>query len=123
MRRVTVDKTVLLATLKVNRENHRAIFLEAVEGYRKQMLELLDASVERIKAGKFIQDSVYLPIPADHTKDYDRVIGMLMLSLDVTVELEEEDYASYVDDDWEWKMLFLTSNSTYSSTAATLAGR
>lgn len=50
----------------------------------------------------------------DQTKDYDMAIGMLRMSVDEYITLEEEDYKCYVLDQWRWKQQFSTSNRGYS---------
>lgn len=117
MERVTVRKGELLTALRENREAHRAIFEEACDGYQAEAIRLLEGHLERIKSGKRVTVYVQLPEPVDHTKDYDRVIRMVEMSVDNEVELEAQDFASYVMDDWRWKAAFLTTNSAYSASA------
>jgi hypothetical protein len=56
--------------------------------------------------------------PEDHTRDYDRVIAMLERHQGEAIDLLEDDFAMYVQDDWAWKAQFLASNSGYSGKAA-----
>lgn len=118
MEKVTVKKSVLLEKLQANRADHRGIFEEALDGYRDAALEILEGHIERVRQGKVEQIFVSLPMPEDHTKDYDRAIGMIEMSVDEEITLSEADFASYVQDDWRWKQQFLASNSTYSLSAA-----
>lgn len=115
---VRVSKKTLLETLKKNRAEHRKIFLEALEGYRKEAIKQLEQQLERAKKGKKFDIYISLEQPQDQTKDYDRAIGMLELSLDTEVTLAESDYRNYVLDEWGWKGQFLSSNRAYSATAA-----
>lgn len=108
----------LLSILGKNRDDHRAIFDEAVEGYKQKATELLEDHIDRIRKGDLTAVYVNLPRPEDHTQDYNRVIKMLELSTDSTIELDEHDFAQYVMDDWAWKRQFLISNTHYSTTAA-----
>ncbi len=121
MRPVRVKKDMLLVTLRQNRDAHHGIFAEALEGYRAKALEVFNAEVDKIKAGKPFRSQVYLTLPVDHTADYDAAIGMLELSEDDVVELDEQGYRQLVKDEWEWKHQFLASNSAYSMTASRLA--
>ena len=118
MNAIRVNKRTLLETLKRNRAEHRKIFLEAVEGYKKEATKQLEDHLARIKSGKYYQVYVVVAQPMDQTKDYDRTIGMLEMSLDTEIELSEQDYKSYVLDDWTWKTQFLSSNRSYSATAS-----
>lgn len=112
-----VNTNELVSILKVNREKHRAIFLEAQEGFRKVAIEALEKRLADAREGKRIQLYLELIEPADQTKDYDRVIQMLQMSTESVTELSEREFAQYVQDDWQWKQNFLHANSTYSATA------
>ncbi len=118
MKSITVKKATLLERVQVNRDKHRAIFEEAVVGYRKQAVGMLEQHITRIRQGKVVAVQVYLPTPEDHTRDYDRVLAMLNMAEGTTVEVTEQEFSQYVMDDWAWKRQFLASNSTYSVTAA-----
>lgn len=117
MKTVTVDKSQLTGMITNNRAAHRKIFEEAVEGYKKEGIRLLEEHVERIKKGDLVEVYVRLPRPEDHTADYDRVLKMLEMHTEIHVEIDQESFASYVMDDWTWKRQFLATNSAYSGTA------
>lgn len=112
-----LKKDSLLGYLRDNRKEHRDIFEEAVEGYKKKAVELLEAHIARIKKSSLERVSVSIPVPVDHTRDYDRVISMIENTEDDVIELEEHEYAQYVLDDWAWQREFLSTNSAYSSMA------
>lgn len=110
-----IKRDKLLEELKKNREEHTSIFLEAVEGYRKEALELLEENIEMVKAGKIINLQIMLPVPEDHTIDYDRVIKMIELDVRDEIELEEFEFSQYVMDDWAWKRQWVETVSNYAS--------
>ena len=118
MKDITMKKSVLLDKLRGNQKAHKAIFDEAVEGYKEQALRLLEEHLKHIRTGKMIEVSVHLPVPENHTRDYDRVIAMMELDIAETVALSEADFAQYVLDDWKWKRQFLESSKAYSVLAA-----
>ena len=115
-----VDKAKLLAILKQNREAHKAVFDEAMVGYKQQATKLLKEHLLRVQAGRNVRVHIVLTQPVNQTRSYERVIGMLEMALANEVELSEEDYQQYVMDDWSWKEEFLTSNARYSSTASAM---
>jgi hypothetical protein len=117
MENIRVEKKQLIEDLSRNRAKHRAIFDEAVVGYRKQAVEQLEAQIARIQKGSLLRVYVSLPAPEDYTRDYDRAIEMLKRSIEETAVLSEQDFQAYVQDDWSWKRQFLLSNSTYSKSA------
>lgn len=122
MRDITVEKDVLIEKVLENRTAHRAIFLEAVEGYRVEAVRQLEAHIERITNGDLVEVYVRLPAPSDHTSDYDRVLAMLDMHVGGMVTVDEESFSAYVMDDWHWKRQFLTTNSAYSAGATGALG-
>jgi hypothetical protein len=56
---------------------------------------------------------ISLPMPEDHTDDYERAIKMLDLDVREDIELTEQEFAQYVLDDWGWKDQWTTTNSAY----------
>lgn len=122
MRPITVNKGELLDILRKNRDAHRAIFEEALEGYRKKVVEVLEERLEEARKGRKWDVYVHLTQPEDHTRDYTVAIDMLTMSLSDTAELDEQSFRSFVKDDWQWKRQFLASNSLYSATATKVLG-
>jgi hypothetical protein len=115
MNTVIVDKVKLLETLSKNREEHRAVFLEAMAGYKAKVLQLLDEHTERVKNNGIEQVNIHLPMPSDHTEDYDRAIATLKWTLLDEVELTIQEFDMYVRDSWGWKREWTTSNSVYAA--------
>lgn len=112
----TYDKQQVIDTLKENRTKHHAIFLEALEGYRKTAIAEFESNLEKVKKGRLVS-YVQLKLPVDQTKDYDRVIAMFERSEGNKIELTEGQFTNYVLDDWDWKNQFFASNAMYSLTA------
>ena len=117
---VKIKKADLLKVLKENRAAHRKIFEEALVGYKKKVIELLDKKLQEARTGIRVRMVFNLIEPQDQTKDYDRAIRMLEMSIEKVIELSEQDFKAYVMDDWSWKFQFLSSNSAYSSTATAM---
>lgn len=110
-----MEKENLLKKIRANKEKHRGIFLEAIEGYRKKAIGILEERINNLKANKSINLYISLPEPEDHTKDYDRVIAMISENLFEEIELDETEFAQYVLDDWKWKREFLSISNTYTA--------
>lgn len=113
-----VKKDELLERIRANRATHRQIFEEAIEGYRTAAVQALNEKIDEVKSGRIVSILVKLPVPEDHTDEYDRVIDMLEMDQRDEIELDEYTFAQYVRDDWGWKDHFVTTNSRYSATAA-----
>ena len=108
-----VSKDRLLAILEDNRSAHRSIFEQALEAYKSQALAGFEKRIERIRAGKDFDIHLRLPVPEDHTDDYDRIIRMVNLSVEENIALSESDIAKYVMDDWQWKQAWITNTASY----------
>jgi hypothetical protein len=123
MKAITVDKKSALEIVKKNYAEHRNIFIEACEGYKKKATELLEQRLKEIKNsnGRPPQVFIQLQEPSDHSRDYERIIKMFEMSIDDTIELDEHAFAQYIMDDWSWKRQFMFSNSAYSATADTIS--
>jgi len=117
MRPVRVQKIDVLEQLRKNRELHHSIFLEAVVGYREEVIRQLETHLEEIRSGKPKRTSIHVPSPEDHTQDYDNAIEMLEMSVDDVIELDSDAFMAFYKDQWGWKKQFLASNSGYSQTA------
>jgi hypothetical protein len=111
--KTNVTKVWLIGILATNRSKHREIFLKAVEGFQKVALARFEQNIEAIKRNKLPERYISFDIPTDQTKDYDRVIAMLNASVGDTIELNEQDFSHYVQDNWEWKKQFIASSSNY----------
>lgn len=110
---VTVKKEELLAALQENRATHRDIFEEAVDGWRTKAIELLEQRVEEVRKGKMLTVLVQLPVPEDHTADYDRAIRMVTMEVSDEIELDEREFSELVMDDWGWKRQWVQTASAY----------
>ncbi len=56
---------------------------------------------------------VALPMPTDHTDDYDRAIAALDWTIFDEVELKMGEFDMYVRDSWAWKNEFVASTAMY----------
>lgn len=120
MERVKVNKAELLKILETNRGKHRQIFEEACDGYQKAVVRELESQLKRAKEGIRRSIVISIPAPIDQTREYDRAIAMMKMSVEAEVLLTELDFRCYVLDDWDWKQKFLTSSRAYSQRAASL---
>jgi hypothetical protein len=118
MKTLTFDKLFLSQRLRENRARHEEIYNEAVIGYQKAAVEKLSELLEKIKSNP--QEKIYfnLPYPTNHLKDYDRVIMMFDQCVESEIELDQQEYSRYIQDNWEWSQTFLTLNSGYSPMAS-----
>lgn len=113
---VRVPKDKLLTQLQENRDAHRSLFEEAMEGYKVESIKILEDHIDRIKGNEPKKVAVSLPLPEDHTDDYNRVIQMVEWSMDDEVWLTGYEFDQYIRDNWAWKEQFLTTASHYGAT-------
>jgi protein-tyrosine-phosphatase len=109
---IRVKTAELLSALEANQATHRATFEEAWDKYEAAMKARFKEAMAELRKGRW-PGAIGLPIPQDHTRDYDRVITMVRMTQSDLVELQEADFARFVMDDWEWKREWATSNSFY----------
>lgn len=119
MNEVRIDKARLAETLRVNRDQHRVQFEKAIDGYKRLFSAKLEKAVRAARDGHnsdartIVHELNRLPIPEDHTGDYDTVISMLEMEVDDTVVLTRSEFVTYVNDDWSWKGAFAATAMTY----------
>lgn len=113
MKTVRIKKSQLVEILTQNRDNHRKLFNDAFEGYRKECMEILAENLDALRRGEQRRVKFYEQAPEDHTPDYDTVLRMLDMSVDDVVELDQRSFAQYVEDDWGWRENWSSSNSKY----------
>jgi len=110
-----INKTKLLAVIEENKSKHRSIFLEAINGYKKETIKLLEEMIEKLKAGKTIDHYIKLPVPVDHTPEYNRAIRMIEMDVREEIELGDEEFTQFVMDDWKWKREWIGTVSNYTA--------
>jgi hypothetical protein len=117
MRTVNIRKDEFIDKVSANRATHRAAFEKALEGYQKILVRELEGRIADVKAGRQIEHYIRLPEPADHTDDYDRILAMAEMSVDEVIELDADDFARFVMDQWDWKQNFAETAAYYEHAA------
>lgn len=116
MRSVKVEKNELLGIVRDNKKKHVKEFDESVKDYKKAALKVAKEHVDLAKTGDLEQIAKIRAMPqrpASYEKDYDRAIRMLELSVEDTIELEEDIFNQLVLDEWHWKNQFVASGALY----------
>jgi hypothetical protein len=123
MQSVTVAKPKLVEILTTNRAKHLAEYNKAVTEFRQAARKILQDALDSVVADdapidlkdKLKDMYVRLPAPSQFLKEYDKALKMLELSTKDEIELTEDEFSSYIDDDWAWKATFSASNRAYGS--------
>lgn len=108
-----VNRRELVEVLRSNRDKHRGIYKEALVAYKAAVIAETTRQLDEFSAGKIVRIAINLPVPEDHTEDYDAVIGLMELSAEETVTLNTDDYACYYLDQWQWRRAWLANTSSY----------
>lgn len=116
MKTIKVPKEQLVRQIEENMLTHREEFEKAWDGYRakyvKNIENILDAAKDS-KRGAELVHFINLTAPQDHTEDYERALKMLEWDTEQMVELSQQEFTQYVQDNWGWKEQFRTTNSMY----------
>lgn len=139
MRKTKVRRIEVLERVKANKEKHVAEYREAFVTYQEEMKDLvtqrkkdievaLNAALGKVLVANVDKDKpVYMPHmghllsftelapPVSHEKDYEQVIQMLQMEVEDTVDLESDQFACFVMDDWDWKEEFRNTTEFYNS--------
>lgn len=111
---VKLKREELLPKIKANREQHTSLFQQANAGYQGAVIAAIQKALELAQAGGDLGKYLELPpSPEDHTKDYDRVIAMLEMSVDETLTLPATQFARYALDEWAWSQAFAGTVALY----------
>lgn len=113
METIRVNKADLLAKLQTNRNEHRSLFLKAQEAYRAKWIEELERRLEEARNHDPINRAFSLPVPEDHTDDFDTAIEMLDWELGDDVELAHHEFLQYVKNEWGWQRSFHANTTSY----------
>jgi hypothetical protein len=129
MKTVTVDREGLKTILADNRTKHVADVAEARQDYNDACLKIAQTNLRVAEAqvtavaknemgGLTFKYERFPSPPEDHTRDYDRVLRMLDLSVDSNVVLESREFENLVMDNWEWKEQFRSASIAYKAMAS-----
>jgi hypothetical protein len=110
---VTVNKEQLLEILRKNRDAHTQEYSEIRKAFEEAFVKAAAKLLKSAKAGDYTKSSISLSCPNSHEKDYSRIIRMLEMSVATEVQVSEDQFQQYVEDDWDWKHSFELSKSTY----------
>jgi hypothetical protein len=113
MQEITVNKHELIAKLQSNRDEHRSMFIKAQERYREAMIVELDRALEEARRGDKIRRAFSLPVPEDHTEEFNTAIEMLQWETGDEVQLDQHDFQRYVQNRWQWAASFAANTESY----------
>ena len=113
MESILVNKEDLIKTLEHNLEMHIETFEEIRKKFLEHVIERAEEDISLAKQDKFPKIRHNLPVPENHSKDYNRAINMLKMDVRNEVNLTEEQYAQFIDNDWAWQRSFTSTTEFY----------
>lgn len=112
---ITMNKNIVLAILKANRDNHVIAFREQLNGWKLKMEEYNEQMKEWASNGGTKERPKEPFKPNDYLETYDRYIKMLNNHADLRVVMSEFEYDQLIDDKFNWKNSFIANSTIYSN--------
>jgi hypothetical protein len=116
MHAVKVNRQELLGIVRANKDKHISEYTESVEDYKAATVKLAKANLKLVNTGELDEIAKCKPMPSkpvSYESNYTRAIRMLELSVEDTIEVEEDVFNQLVLDEWAWKNAFVASASLY----------
>lgn len=114
---VNINTAHLIGIVRANREEHVALYQEAVVNYRKAVEEALAKMLADYVEGREVNlyTAGHLPKPEEHTDDYDEIISMLESHTGEEITIEQGLYSQYVLNKWSWTRNFMANTASYTT--------
>lgn len=111
-RSIRVNKNELIEQIKANKDKHIAQFNDAVKAYQNEALRQLTEQTIRVKSGA-LDAQLDLTTPVNNEENYDKIIEMFEWEVESTVELSQSEFIEYVQDESDFAIMALHSNTKY----------
>lgn len=113
MKTVKVAVSDLLTHLKTNREKHVHDYAELMIEYRRAVIEALSAKLKVARKEEDVHHAIDVIRPVNYVESYDTAITQLEWTVDKEVELDQHEFAQYVEDKWSWSNMFTQTRIAY----------
>ncbi len=120
MNTIKVNKNKLLEKLEQNRTAHEAQFKTALEEWVQACTEALEEAASRARVDGVIEESPLrnLPKPVRFSDEYENAIQRVQWSEDDELELDDRQFAAWIQDNWDWSRTWVANTSTYLAASA-----
>jgi hypothetical protein len=108
-----IDKRLLLAKIRDNREKHVKQYADAYIKFLDQYVARLSDLIGSAKTSGKPELYINLRTPECHTEDYDSVISMLEMSSETEISMNHADFECFVLDKWPWAHSFFDNTTRY----------
>ena len=113
-RTIKINKQELIDRIKENKKNHIELYEKAVIAYKKEALEQLYDLVGEVQNGA-LNIKLDLVTPIDSSDDYDAILEIFEWEVEEFVELGQDEFRQYVQDETDFAQQAQYSNTYYSS--------
>ena len=113
-RTIRVKKAELIAKIRENQANHVKAYEEAVVAYKTEALHQLQLLTEKANNGD-LSLRLNLVTPVNNNDNYNKIVEMFEWEVDEIVELEQNEFNEYVQDETDFAIHAKMSNSAYLS--------
>lgn len=113
-----IKKEDLIKRLKSNLVKHEKDYEKAMKGWQRKVASVaakLAAAAKKgtLKDAKMVRELNGLQKPNDMRDHYKKTISMISHSVEAVIHLDEFDFTHFMQDDWDWKADWTTSNVRY----------
>lgn len=117
MHSVKIDRLELLKIVKENATKHVADYDEAVIDFKAAVIKVAKTNLKIANTGELEKFTFQrMPsTPVNYADNYTRAIRMLELSVEETIDVEEQVFNQLVLDEWGWKQAFVAQSALYKS--------
>jgi hypothetical protein len=111
-RKILVNKDDLISQIIKNKKNHVKEFNEAVIAYKKEALKQLKELTDKVNKGE-TNIKLNLIEPVNHEENYDKIIEMFRWEINSEVELTQQEFLEYIQDDTNFARNAKFANMSY----------
>jgi len=116
-RTIKISKFDLIEKIKQNQKEHISEYLNAVEGFKKEATKQLEDLTRRVGTGDIDDIILQLTKPINNSENYDKILEMFEWEVDTIVELSQDEFKEYVQDEGDESANIKFINSAYLTTS------
>jgi len=116
-RTIKISKFDLIEKIKENQKEHRKDYLKALEGFKLEALKQLADLTRRVGTGDIDDIILQLTKPINNSENYDKILEMFEWEVDTIVELSQDEFKEYVQDEGDESANIKFMNSAYLTTS------
>lgn len=111
-RTITVNKEQLINKIKENKAAHIEAYKKAVVAYKAEALKQINEQLESVNSGS-LNAKLELVTPVNNEANYDKIIEMFNWEVNAEIELSQQEFNEYVQDETEFARHAMMSNAMY----------